>query len=181
MANRIVALLNSSRSGHIFDLESEGVRDLINEYFTQTDPDREDEETDDQSDDTEPETIATSDVPESMSVDNDDSDEDLELGSDLEEPIVNVGEAADRGVECNGAPAETIRVFAEWSCRCSQIKVPQPAQCDTRTGCCTQFTPEEMMAYNDSIRGMPDQGMLNITVRIIDFFGTISFEKKSVK
>ena len=116
-----------------------------------------------------------------MSVDND-SDEDLELGYVFDEPIVNVGEAAGQGIECNGAPAEAVRMSAEWSCRCSQIKVAQPAQGDSRTGCCTQFTPGEMRAYDDSIRSMPDQGRLKYyNQNHSDFFGTISLKKKKKK
>ena len=83
----------------------------------------------------------------------------------MDRPIVEV-DVSDRRNEqehdemCveNGASAMLQRA-KERCCKangkgCSQIKVPSPAKGDTRHGCITQFTPEEIVALQLSIHDM---------------------------
>ena len=64
MAKRLVSLLDSSILGSLFELESKEIGNFIDKYFTEANPDPEDEiieeKTDDQSDVLEPKSVTAS-------------------------------------------------------------------------------------------------------------------------
>ena len=147
MEKRIASLLNSSKSGNIFDLEGDGVRELIQDYFASNsacegnDFDRDSEE--------------ETDCKQEPELDCKDSKEtpapDREV--EVEQPIIRIEGNADVDIECNGQGLRELQVLEQFSCNCTMIEcVTEPG--DQRSGCIVQFSPAEVLAYSLSCKDM---------------------------
>ena len=147
MEKRIASLLNSSKSGNIFDLEGDGVRELIQDYFASNsacegnDFDRDSEE--------------ETDCKQEPELDCKDSKEtpvpDTEV--EVEQPIIRIEGNADVDIECNGQGLRELQVLEQFSCNCAMIEcVTEPG--DQRSGCIVQFSPAEVLAYSLSCKDM---------------------------
>ncbi|KAK7103105.1 hypothetical protein V1264_018067 [Littorina saxatilis] len=168
MEKRLAFLLNSCKAGNIFEAEGEELKSLIDEYFLsdgnqcseRPEGDSESSDCDSESDDNERRT--ENQLPDFVLAESEFDD----VGElEIEEPIVHIsGPGGDEQMDdCNGAPPpELLRKLRQFSCNCKQIKVT-PAAEDPRRGCVTQFTTEEIMGINLSIKDM-DRDALDMLI-----------------
>ena len=153
MDRRIASLLNSCKSGNLPAVDQQELNSLIADYFV---PNGVDSEWSDDDFSSESDTDPT---------------ETNESDSDEDAPLVHVEDVRQEGCFANNMDVDAapndggmLAQARQRSCKangngCKQIKVSGPSPGDTRRGCITQFSPEEIVALKLSVLDM-DRGEL---------------------